>query len=135
MHDPLIALDADVNGHAHQNERIHKRRQHTGALITERLPVVGRLPLEVESDPGQDQRRNVGEVVPRIADERQAVSDRARHKLGRDQRQRHPERYFDCPARRGWVKMVVVLVSHSTHCLALYSSAQPGCKARYPPPN
>ena len=82
MDDALVALEADEHGHADQDQSVDERRQHAGALVPERLPMVGRPALEVEGYPGQDERGDVAEVMPPVADERQAVSDRARYKLG-----------------------------------------------------
>ena len=53
VYDTLVALEADEQRHSHQNERVHEGHQHTCALVSVRLGVVGRLALKVERHPGE----------------------------------------------------------------------------------
>ncbi len=111
VHDALVALNAQVNRHRHQQQGVDERDQNARALITERLVTVGRPPLKIEGDPGKDQRGDIRQVVPAIADQRKAVGHAPHHHLRCHKAERNDERNANHPARRiPMMVMVVVLV-------------------------
>ena len=96
-HDSLVAFIADEDSHCHQQQGVHKGSQHTGALVAEGSLMIGRFAFKVEGDPGEDQGGKVGQVVPAIADQRQAVREMAGNELNHDQGQRNHQRALDNP--------------------------------------
>ena len=71
----------------HQRQRVDERRQHAGAMIPVGLDLVGRLGLQVEAEPGEQQRQRVGEVVAGIGEQRQRVGVDPREQFHRHERQ------------------------------------------------
>jgi len=80
-HGAFVALITEEERHAHQDQRIGERGQDADTVITEGLLVVGRFLLKVERELGKNQGGDIGEVVPAIAEEGQAVCQSPGHEF------------------------------------------------------
>src|SRR6516162_6354976 len=111
MYDPLVAFVTEEESYAGEDERVYEGSQHPSALVAKSLLVVGRPTLEIKGQPSQRQAGQVSQVVPAIADQRQAVGERPSDEFGGHQPKRDQERELYRPGGR--VHMRVVM-----HCAA-----------------
>ena len=57
------ALIKDPCGERHQRYRIDEGGEHAGAMIPEGLGVIGGFGLQIEPEPGKEQRYRIGEIM------------------------------------------------------------------------
>ena len=70
-------LPEDVDRQRDERAGIDEGGEHAGAVIAVRLDGGGRPPLQPEGDEGEQQRERVGEVVDRVADQRERLRPHA----------------------------------------------------------
>src|SRR5579862_9410549 len=73
MQQAVITFVENPGGKHQQRERVHKCRQHAGALIAKSLDLVSWFGLQIEAKPGKGEREGVGNVMAGVGDQRQAM--------------------------------------------------------------
>ena len=84
--DPGNRLPPDHEPDRHQGEGVGKRHEDADAVVAEGHALVGRLVGNPEGVPTESQRRGIGQVVPRVGEQRETVREPSTH--GFDGRQR-----------------------------------------------
>jgi hypothetical protein len=89
---------------------INEGSQNTGALVAVGLGLVGGPALKVQADRGEQKRQSIGEVVPGIRQQGEAMSSKPREDLDGRKRKRRDQREAEHPTcAAGMVMMSHVL--------------------------
>ena len=67
------AFVEDPEREADEREGVQKRGENAGAVISEGARFVGWFALQVDGEPGEQQRQSVGGVMPGVGDQRKTV--------------------------------------------------------------
>ena len=100
---------------------LHEGREDADAVVAEGHPLVRRLVGDPERVPAEPERGRVGQVVPRVREQREAVREPSADRLDEDERKRQRDRRSHRPARdavryaRGGAIMVRVIVEGVHH--------------------
>ncbi len=79
MAEPQRGFIKDVKRDEHQREGVHKGREHARAVVAVSFGSAGRARLNEDSNPGEQQSQQIGYVVSRFGEQRQAVRAQSCH--------------------------------------------------------